>query len=540
MSAAGLDKASRAAGIDKTGRAAGELPSEIKNTPIRRRVTDLDHAGGDTGAMQVFASLRDANVVLDGPVGCHVMPAVAVINYTDSLPYLQNVTCSELSETEVTLAGTLGVLKEKVAAAAADGKQVFIVSTPVSELIGATWTTEHIHEKGSALFFDSHSLDDDEWRARDRALLFLWAHRDHFIERGTSTPPRTSTRPLVNIVGPTYGNFNSYSDLAEIKRLIAGIGAEVNLVFPFESSAHDTARLADAAATVVMYREYGSSLAHEVGLPTFFAPIGLEPTTRFLRDLGAVLGLEADVAAFIAREKTETLAAWHDIWRSTHSDFFANAPVAIVAPPTYKDGLTYYLGEELGLPVAFSAYRTGPQSAPSDEVRDALRGLSPAPMLVLGSINERMILAQEALPSRFLQCSFPGAVVRRATGTPFVGYAGALWLLQCVCETLFDVLFANLPTSAVPPERASVPTRDLLRDAPGVAAANGKGQNSIATWTDEAKALAELTVKRVPFFVRVSVNKKLRAEAEKLAGQRGCDVDEAIVREVTARYAPRN
>jgi hypothetical protein len=79
-----------------------------------------------------------------------------------------------------------------------------------------------------------------------------------------------------------------------------------------------------------------------------------------------------------------------------------------------------------------------------------------------------------------------------------------------------------------------------LRDAPGVAAANGKGQNSIATWTDEAKALAELTVKRVPFFVRVSVNKKLRAEAEKLAGQRGCDVDEAIVREVTARYAPRN
>ena len=39
--------------------------------------------------MQVFANLSDANVVLDGPVGCHVMPAVAVINYTDSIPYLQ-------------------------------------------------------------------------------------------------------------------------------------------------------------------------------------------------------------------------------------------------------------------------------------------------------------------------------------------------------------------------------------------------------------------------------------------------------------------
>ena len=44
-----------------------ELASDVVNTPIRSRVTDLDHAGGDTGAMQVFASLRDGNVVLDGP-----------------------------------------------------------------------------------------------------------------------------------------------------------------------------------------------------------------------------------------------------------------------------------------------------------------------------------------------------------------------------------------------------------------------------------------------------------------------------------------
>jgi chlorophyllide a reductase subunit Z len=151
-----------------------ELPSDVVNTPIRKRVTDLDHAGGDTGAMQVFASLRDGNVVLDGPVGCHVMPAVAVINYTDSVPYLQNVTCSELSENEVTIAGTLPALKAKVERAKADGRQVFIVSTPVSELIGAAWTTLDEGVPGTPLFFNAQSLDDDEWMARDRSLLFLW------------------------------------------------------------------------------------------------------------------------------------------------------------------------------------------------------------------------------------------------------------------------------------------------------------------------------------------------------------------------------
>jgi chlorophyllide a reductase subunit Z len=404
-------------------------------------------------------------------------------------------------------------------------------------LIGATWTTEFADVPGSALFFDSHSLDDDEWKSRDRALLFLWQNRDHFV-RPPDAVSRVATKPRVNIIGPTYGNFNSYSDLAEMKRLIAGIGAEVNLVYPFEASAYETPRLADADATIVMYAEYGSSLAREVGKPTYFAPIGLEPTTTFLRDLGRTLGLSAETEAFIKLEKQTTLRAWHDIWRSTHSDFFANAPIAIVAPPTYKDGLSYYLGEELGLPISFSAYRTGPESSPSTVVRETLRDLSPSPMLVFGSINERMIIAQEKLPSRFLQCSFPGAVVRRATGTPYVGYAGAVWLLQCVCETLFDVLFANLPTSATPPERATVPTRELMLDATSAVEASGKGQNSVIAWTDDAKALTERTLKRVPFFVRVSVNKKLRSEAEKIARERTGTVDVAIVEEVTAKYTP--
>jgi len=518
-------------------RPSSELQSDVVNTPIRKRVTDLDHAGGDTGAMQVFASLGDANVVLDGPVGCHVMPAVAVINYTDCIPYLQNVTCSELSETEVTIAGTLGALKEKVARSQVEGRQVFIVSTPVSELIGASWTTLEAHIKGSALFFDSHSLDDDEWKSRDRALLFLWEHRDHFVRPADVAPHPTKTRPRVNIIGPTYGNFNSYSDIAELKRLIAGIGADINLIYPFEAKAYDTPHLADADATIVMYAEYGKSMAREIGLPTFSGPIGLEATTAFLQGLGKTLGLEAEVAAFISHEKKTTLAAWQDIWRSTHSDFFANSPIAIVAPPTYKDGLTYYLGEELGLPIVYSAYRTGPESTPSEDVRAALRDLSPSPMMVFGSINERMILAQEKMPTRFSQCSFPGAVVRRATGTPFMGYAGAVWLLQLVCEILFDTLFANLPTSASPPIKATVPTSQLLSAATDIEA-GAKGRNSVLSWTDEAKALTEKTLKRVPFFVRVSVNKKLRAEAESLARERGTDVDLAVIEEVTARYAP--
>jgi chlorophyllide a reductase subunit Z len=159
-------------------------------------------------------------------------------------------------------------------------------------------------------------------------------------------------------------------------------------------------------------------------------------------------------------------------------------------------------------------------------------------MLIFGSINERMIVAQEKLPSRFYQVSFPGAVVRRATGTPFVGYAGAVWLLQTVCEVLFDTLFANLPTSYAPPQQTEKATAEIMRDGHGIAADGAKGQNSVVTWTDDAKALSEKTVKRVPFFVRVSVTKKLRAEAEKRARERGGTVDVGIVEEVVAAFTP--
>jgi hypothetical protein len=97
-----------------------------------------------------------------------------------------------------------------------------------------------------------------------------------------------------------------------------------------------------------------------------------------------------------------------------------------------------------------------------------------------------------------------------------------------------------LPTSYAPPQRAEKPTAEVMRDGQGIAAEAGKGQNSVITWTDDAKALAEKIVKRVPFFVRVSVTKKMRAEVEKLARERDGTVDVAIVEEVFAAFRPRS
>jgi 3,8-divinyl chlorophyllide a/chlorophyllide a reductase subunit Z len=497
-----------------------------KHAPIKL-IRDLESTSGYWAAIWTLCVMPDVHVVVDAPIGCYNLIAQAVTDYTDAIADIDNITPSTMREQEVTMLGTAGKVRATVEAVRQihPGKAVIVLSTAESEMISSDHGDWLSKMNPPVPFFWSQSLEGDEYIGRDRILAWLWDNfgrnsRYEITNSGSNgasmsvEPPNlesgiwNSEKPrsaLVNVIGTTYGCFNGPADLHEIKRLVEGAGGVLNLVYPFESKLADTPKLADAAVNVLMYREYGETLAKKLDKPFLYAPMGVRETTAFVEKLGELLGTQDKAAAFIAREKKTTLLPVWDLWKGVQSDWFATTEFAVVAGQTYTEGLVKMLSEEFGMKLQFAAARPyQPGGMDNIAIRETLHKKQPG--FLFGSQNEKIYLTEAGAKATFyIPASFPGAIVRRALGTPFMGYSGVVYVLQEIINRYYEIVFNFLPYDDV---KSAGQLRQV--DNPLTGASNLK-------WTDDARNSMDSHLEGVPWLSRISATRELRSTVERYA-----------------------
>lgn len=147
---------------------------------------------------------------------------------------------------------------------------------------------------------------------------------------------------------------------------------------------------------------------------------------------------------------------------------------------------------------------------------------------MFGSINEKIYLAEAgAKYTTYIPAAFPGPVVRRSVGTPFMGYRGCVYVIQEVVNALYETLFNFLPVD-------SAYAKQKNRNGAAIAAPSTQQAGNLP-WQTEAKLMLDEALEAIPFVPRISASRELQMKVEAVAMEREmAEVSAELVQEILA------
>ena len=384
------------------------------------------------GASAFFAGLRDAVIVVNGPLWCYFF-AMRHIEHSQST-ISHRMICTQLDNDAIVF-GAEEYLREALAPYAAEPPPLLaIISSCAAGLIGDDIGAI---ARGAGIscpiaVLDSSGLSGnfaDGWDKAACAVLSAFTPEQ-----------RAGQVNVVNLIGMTSAYYNGENDVHELMRLLALAGYRVNAVLGCDMVAADLSGLTQASLNIVVHGELGGGaarlLAETCGMP-YIAPLppyGRVGTQRWLAEIARVLpapcaaGMEEEITR-VTREDFLRINECKSFWGELRYE-----TALIRAPRSAAWGLAHALRTEWAdvCHLAVAAEVGGEQTAVviADEVlgetdavriRELLTGMDGG--LLLGSSNESAHINPRT--AGYLPVAYPVQDALHLSDMPFMGLRGA-------------------------------------------------------------------------------------------------------------------
>ena len=383
------------------------------------------------GASAFFAGIRDAVIVVNGPLWCYFFAMRHIEHSRSTISH--RMICTQLDNDAIVF-GAEEYLQEALSPYVEQPPLLLaIVSSCAAGLIGDD--IEAI-ARGAGLSCPVVALDSsglagsfaDGWDKAARATLQTLSAERCEVQAHT-----------VNLIGMTDAYYNGGNDARELVRLLETAGYVVNAVFGNDMTAAAIPHLTQAALNIVVHGELGrgsAQLLEEMyGMPyiALLPPYGRAGTRRWMREIARALSPQHGDAAEteidrVTREDFLRINECKSLWGELRYE-----TALIRAPHSAAWGLAQALRTEWAdvchLAVAAEHVEAGAEEI-ADEVlgeTDALRiqellaGMDGG--LLLGSSNESAHI--DPRTAEYFPVAYPVQDFLQLTDNPFMGLRGA-------------------------------------------------------------------------------------------------------------------
>lgn len=498
------------------------------------------------GVARIANSMPGVHAVVHAPQGDdYVTPIFSMLERAPDFPQLtvSVVSGRDLAKGTIQLPETLRQVEAKLQ------PELFIIAASCSTILLQENLEILAGSAGVAaeiIVYDANPYRMQEVSAAEGLLTLL-------VERYARPQPLTPY-PSVNILGPASLGFHARPDLICLRRMLAALGIQVNVVAPWGASLADLARLPAAWVTIAPYRELGLKAAvwleQQFGTPCLCAaPIGVQPTLDWLRHLveqlntiGAQVGaptitLPPLTAFSLDGMSTPSSVPWFA--RTADMESFSRKSAFVFGDATHTVGMTRFLHDELGMQIAGAGTYLPDQA---DWIQEQLADYLPDALLVTDEFQRVATTIETLLPD--LVCGtqmerhscrkldVPAMVIAPPTHIenhllgyyPMLGFDGADVIADRVYTTtklglekhlidMFGDAGLEQSTANGQSEQAAVPSPQSPISSSQSPVPSPNLTDQTLTWTPEAEAM----LKKVPFFVRG----RARRNTEKFAIEHG-------------------